>query len=252
VTSHATPSQDDALRAEPPLNIAPVEEMLRLLSRAVRARLLYLENNPTYHKALETLKASFSPIWAHADELVFEITDTQILSDGHAVITEAEKTADALPWILYKDGLRELTFARGVEHQEIVDLVQVVAKVRKGGSEDDLLTLLWELEFSYVKYRSAACSCSICRVIRGHGQAQRVKMMSATQTWPRKSASVSTRPSWLVSAKSATWLMTGNGGAASAGLRRDRTKARQRMTTIRPTPIQIERERRSVVLWSIT
>jgi hypothetical protein len=153
VTSHATPSQDDALRAEPPLNIAPVEEMLRLLSRAVRARLLYLENNPTYHKALETLKASFSPIWAHADELVFEITDTQILSDGHAVITEAEKTADALPWILYKDGLRELTFARGVEHQEIVDLVQVVAKVRKGGSEDDLLTLLWELEFSYVKYR---------------------------------------------------------------------------------------------------
>jgi hypothetical protein len=133
--------------------MAPVEEMLRLLSRAIRARLLYLENNPTYLKSLELLKASFAPIWSHTDELVFEISDTQLLWDGQAVITEAEKTSDALPWILYKDGLRELTIMRGVEHQEIIDLVQVIAMVRKGGSEDDLLTLLWELEFSSVRYR---------------------------------------------------------------------------------------------------
>ncbi len=42
---------------------------------------------------------------------------------------------------------------RGVEEQEIISLVQVIAKVRKGGNEDDLLTLLWEYEFSYVRYR---------------------------------------------------------------------------------------------------
>ncbi len=73
--------------------------------------------------------------------------------DGHAVITEAEKSSDALPWILYKDGLRELRLSRGVEDQEIVTLVQTIARVRRGGSEDDLLTLLWEHEFSYVRYR---------------------------------------------------------------------------------------------------
>jgi hypothetical protein len=153
VTSHATPTPGDTVRTEPPLNIAPVEEMLRLLSRAIRARLLYLENNPTYQKSLDILKASFAPIWSHTNELVFEITDTQMTWDGHAVVTEAEKTADALPWILYKDGLRELTLSRGVDAQEVVDLVQVIAQVRKGGSEDDLLTLLWEHEFSYVRYR---------------------------------------------------------------------------------------------------
>jgi hypothetical protein len=127
--------------------------MLRLLARAIRAHLLYLENNPTYLKSLETLKASFAPIWAHTSELVFEISDTQMLWDGHAVVTEAEKSGDALPWILYKDGLRELQLSRGVEDQEIVALVQVIAKVRKGGNEDDLLTLLWEYEFSCVRYR---------------------------------------------------------------------------------------------------
>jgi hypothetical protein len=153
VTSHATPGHRDAIRTEPPFNIAPVEEMLRLLSRAIRAHLLYLENNPTYHKSLETLKASFAPIWAHTSELVFEIKDTQIAWDEHAVMSEPEKSSDALPWILYKDGLRELRLTRGVEDQEIVTLVQVIAKVRKGGNEDDLLTLLWEYEFSYVRYR---------------------------------------------------------------------------------------------------
>jgi HEAT repeat protein len=153
VTSHATPGQRDTIRPEPPLNIAPVEEMLRLLSRAIRAHLLYLENNPTYLKSLEILKASFAPIWAHSSELNFEIKDTQIAWDGHPVMTEAEKSSDALPWILYKDGLRELRLSRGVEDQEIVTLVQVIAKVRRGGNEDDLLTLLWEYEFSYVRYR---------------------------------------------------------------------------------------------------
>jgi hypothetical protein len=153
VTSHATPGQRDAIRSEPPFNIAPVEEMLRLLSRAIRAHLLYLENNPTYLKSLEILKASFASIWTQTGELTFEISDTQIAWDGHAVMTEAEKSSDALPWILYKDGLREIRLTRGVEDQEIVALVQVIAKVRKGGNEDDLLTLLWEHEFSYVRYR---------------------------------------------------------------------------------------------------
>ena len=153
MTSHATPNQREAVRTEPPGNITPVEEMLRLLSRAVRAHLLYLENNPTYQKSLEILRAAFAPIWNHTAELVFEISDTQMLWDGHAVVTEAEKSGDALPWILYKDGLRELRLSRGVEDHEIVSLVQVIAKVRKGGSEDDLLTLLWEHEFAFVRYR---------------------------------------------------------------------------------------------------
>lgn len=153
MTSPAAPSQRDTDRTEPPFNIALVEEMLRLLSRAVRARLLYLENNPTYHKSLDLLRASFAPVWTNADELLFEISDTQMLWDGNPVVTEAEKTGDSLPWILYKDGIRELRLSKGVEEQEIVSLVHVIAQVRKGASDDDLLTLLWEHEFSFVKYR---------------------------------------------------------------------------------------------------
>jgi hypothetical protein len=144
----------DGQRSEPPFNIALVEEVLRLLSRAVRAHQLYLPNNPTYLRALELLRASFAPVWTHTDSLVFEVRDTQIRWEGHAVVNEPDKTSDALPWVLYKDGLRELTLLRGVEDEEIVTLVQILARVRKASpEEDDLLTVLWEYEFAGIRYR---------------------------------------------------------------------------------------------------
>jgi HEAT repeat protein len=128
--------------------------MLRLFSRAVRARLLYLGNNPTYLKALENLRASFGPIWKHTDELVLEVNDVALSHEGRLVLHEPDKSGDALPWIFYKDGVRELRLAPGVEDSEIVTLVQIVARVRKAAPyEDDLITLLWEEDFQFLQYK---------------------------------------------------------------------------------------------------
>lgn len=141
-------------RPEPPFPVALVEEMLRMFGRAVRAHQLYLHNNPTYLRALDNARASFAPIWAHTEELVIEVTDTQLRWEGHTVINEPDKTTDALPWILYKDGIRELRLLRDVEQQELVALIDILTRVRKASpDEDDLLTLLWEQEFAFVRYR---------------------------------------------------------------------------------------------------
>jgi hypothetical protein len=131
-----------------------VEEMLRLFSRAVRARLLYMGNNPTYLKALDNLRASFASIWKHTDLLVLEVGETALTHEGNVVMQEPEKSADALPWVLYKDGIRELRLAPGVEDGEIVTLVQIVARVRRAAPhEDDLITLLWEEDFQFLQYK---------------------------------------------------------------------------------------------------
>ena len=78
---------------------------------------LYLHNNPTYLRALDLLRNAFVPIWTHTDTLIFDVSDTQITWGGHVVVNEPDKTGDALPWVLYKDGIRELTFLKGVEAQ---------------------------------------------------------------------------------------------------------------------------------------
>ena len=68
----STHSAED--RPEPPFPVALVEEMLRMFGRAVRAHQLYLHNNPTYLRALDSARAAFAPIWGHTDELVIEVT----------------------------------------------------------------------------------------------------------------------------------------------------------------------------------
>jgi hypothetical protein len=131
-----------------------VEEVLRVFGRAVRAHQLYLHNNPTYLKAVETARAAFAPVWQHTEELVLEVSDTQIRWAGRVVLNEPDKTTDALPWVLYKDGIRELRLLKEVEAQELVGLIEVITRVRKAlHDEDDLLTILWEREFHFIRYR---------------------------------------------------------------------------------------------------
>lgn len=125
-----------------------------MFGRAVRAHQLYLHNNPTYLRAIEQARATFAPIWQHAEELALEVTDTQLKWSGRVVLNEPDKTTDALPWVLYKDGIRELRLLKDVEQQEFVGLIDVISRVRKSvTNDDDLLTLLWEKEFNFIRYR---------------------------------------------------------------------------------------------------
>jgi hypothetical protein len=128
--------------------------MLKVLVKAARAHQLYLHNNPTYLRALDLARAAFAPIWEVTDELVFDVTETQLTWHGEAVLEEPEKATDNIPWMMYKDGIRELRFLKDFERHELVPLLDILQRSRKvSPEEDDLLTMLWEQEFSYLRYR---------------------------------------------------------------------------------------------------
>ncbi|HEY7567014.1 MAG TPA: HEAT repeat domain-containing protein [Gemmatimonadaceae bacterium] len=139
---------------EPPFAVALVNELISHLTRAIRAHQLYLHNNPTYLRAIESARGAFRAVWAHAEEIAFEITETQLKWEGRVVLNEPDKAADNLPWLLYKDGVRELRLLRDVEQSELTDLIDLLCRVRRAAQDDDdLLTLLWEREFNCVRYR---------------------------------------------------------------------------------------------------
>jgi HEAT repeat protein len=140
--------------APPPVDPALVEELLRLFGKAARAHQLYLPNNPVYKAAHDALRASFSPIWEVADELVLTFTEQEVRYAGQTVLQESSKSSDSLPWIFYKDGVRELRFLRGLDDDELIKLLDILQRVRKASpDEDDLLTMLWQVDFSYLRYR---------------------------------------------------------------------------------------------------
>lgn len=137
-----------------PFAPAPIEELLRLLVKAGRAHQLYLPNNPIYKQALDALRVSFAPIWSQTEELVLTFTETEIRWYEHPVLAEPTKSADSLPWLFFKDGVRELTLLKGFEDREIIALLTILQRARKASpDQDDLLTMLWEADFAHARYR---------------------------------------------------------------------------------------------------
>lgn len=147
-------SAEEPDSSQPPFDPGVVEEMLRSLDKTVRAYQLYMHNNPTYLRSLETLRGTFRPIWANTEFLTLTVSDTQFTWSGVPVLSEAEKASDSLPWTLYKDGVREITLTPGFEGEELEQFLAIIPRVRKSAAhEDDLLTILWEQEFAFLAYR---------------------------------------------------------------------------------------------------
>jgi hypothetical protein len=139
---------------EPPFSSTPVEELLRLVAKAARAHQLYLPNNPIYRGAIDALRAGFVALWKETDEITLSIAETEVQWFGVSVTRETAKSTDNLAWLFYKDGVRELTIARGFEETEVVVFLEMIQRARKANAdEDDLVTMLWEADFTYLKYR---------------------------------------------------------------------------------------------------
>ncbi len=137
-----------------PFPSAIIEEMLRVFVKGVRAHQLYLHNNPTYVRALETLRASFAPIWEHTDDFSVQVTETDFSWEQVPVLSEPGKTADSLPWLFYKDGVRELRFQKGFEEEDLVGFLDIIQRARRQNpDEDDLLVMLWERDLLHLRYK---------------------------------------------------------------------------------------------------
>jgi HEAT repeat protein len=138
----------------PPIKPVLVEELLRLFGKAARTHQLYLPNNPVYKAAHDALRAGFRPIWEEADELALSFTEQEVKYHGRIVQDDATRGSDSLPWIFFKDGVREIRLMRGFEEEELDRLLDILQRVRKASpDEDDLLTLLWQGDFLWLRYR---------------------------------------------------------------------------------------------------
>ena len=153
-TAAAQAPLDQPEREKPPFAPAMVEELMRSLIKAIRATQLYLPNNPMHARALETVQSGFASIWEKTDELRLLVSETELRWCGVAILEEPQRSADSLPWLFFKDGVRELAFKPGFEQQELQSLFEILQRARKASpDEDDLITLLWEKDFAHLRYR---------------------------------------------------------------------------------------------------
>ncbi len=153
-TGITTNLADEVVQQAAPFPKALVEEMVKGLVKAMRAHQLYLENNPMHQRALDLCRAAFVPVWKETTDVTLAVTETELQWYGNVVLVEAEKASDSLPWLLYKDGIREIQILAGFDKDELVQLLGLIQRVRRASpDEDDLITLLWEQDFACLQYK---------------------------------------------------------------------------------------------------
>ena len=132
-----------------------VDTLMQTVVKGLRATQLYMPNNPVYQQAMENVRAAFRTVWEWTDELPLTVTESDFVFEKRVVLSQTTRS-ESIAWVLFKDGVRAITFRKGVEADEFPRFLATVYKARQLPQEatDDLLTLLWEQDFHLIQYRA--------------------------------------------------------------------------------------------------
>jgi hypothetical protein len=129
-----------------------VRELLKLLVKAQKARRLYQAKNAISDRLQAEL---FSKISSHFDErgaFTLIIREFRIML-GEDLVYESNDRKDSLAFLLFRDGIRRLSFHPGLEEKELQDFLKCLNRVALLSNEqDDLVTLFWDADFKSIKY----------------------------------------------------------------------------------------------------
>ncbi|HEY3417146.1 MAG TPA: hypothetical protein VGM23_09710, partial [Armatimonadota bacterium] len=135
------------------------EDELRQASRVVGAlvkTLKAIHYYPADYPITETLRNDLAhrlqAFLTNYYTLVIRISETDF-SVKEQVVYSTKDLKASIPFLFYRDGVRELRFVEGFDAQELAGLLQVINQCSVATqTEDDIVTLLWEKEFGHLDY----------------------------------------------------------------------------------------------------
>jgi hypothetical protein len=129
-----------------------VSAICHQLHRAYRDLRLYPSGHPTARQTLDGLTDRMGKhLQVHAP-LVLEVEEVGLAYDGQLVYTY-DASRDNLAFLMFRDGIRSLSFRTGLEPNELEAFVSRLAHADDLDSADyDLATALWEDDFAHIDY----------------------------------------------------------------------------------------------------
>lgn len=136
---------------EAPLPDAEIHDLFLALEKATRAQRLYQENNPVLQGFVASVKTGFGRLWDRVPSLTVSVEENAFRCFGKE--NASKEGREGLPFLFFRDGVRVLTFLPGFE-EEVELFLNVIDRARQMGprTSDDIVTLLWEEEFSAFQY----------------------------------------------------------------------------------------------------
>jgi hypothetical protein len=132
--------------------IKSAKALVQSFLQTVKGYRLYEANHPILTKFLEKLKNDFDQYFAGYAAFALQVGEHQLLYHGN-IVYESADVKESLAFLFFKDGVREIRFHKGLEFSEILDFLTVVRKSDMvNRMEDDLVTLLWEKDFTHITF----------------------------------------------------------------------------------------------------
>jgi len=132
--------------------VKSTKALIQTFLQTLKAFRLYEANHPILSKFLEKLRKDFDQYFDEFDSFSLQIGEHRLYYRGN-VVYENQDVKESLAFVFFKDGIRELQFSKGLEFKEMIDFLHIVRKSDfLNRMEDDLVTLLWEKDFSHITF----------------------------------------------------------------------------------------------------
>jgi hypothetical protein len=147
----ATPVHDQAKNAA-----SAAKAIITSLQLALKMFTLYAEDHTYCQKSISRLQADLESFLTKFGTFVLEVRSDCLLYEGEIVHEGTSKDGD-LAFALFRDGLLELVFMKGMEQEETGFLVKTIDRYKSLATtaEGDIVTALWEARLPHLYYVAA-------------------------------------------------------------------------------------------------
>ncbi|MCJ7459406.1 MAG: HEAT repeat domain-containing protein, partial [candidate division Zixibacteria bacterium] len=132
--------------------IKAAQEVVNLLIKAIKIFCIYPPDNPIPKEFRHNLFRKLTGFLEENEELKLRIDQSRLLFEDKVILKE-EKKDEGVAFALYRDGIRELSFHKGLEQEELFSFLEAITSCLKSSlPEDDLVTLFWEKDLPHIKF----------------------------------------------------------------------------------------------------
>ncbi|MCP4806204.1 MAG: hypothetical protein GY913_05400 [Proteobacteria bacterium] len=125
-----------------------IGQLFIAFDKLLRALRLYEGSGPLVTRLLDDIQTRLGELVD--GELTLSVTPAGLVYNGKPLLNADEKVPPYL-FLLFCDGMRELTFLEGLDSEQVRALAEILsADVNR--EEDDFITLLWQADLSGLRY----------------------------------------------------------------------------------------------------
>ena len=142
------------LKTQPDTNfeIKKAKVVLNLFVKTYSVMKIYPPENPFVRTSKDHFYENMIEFLDKYEELKITIGEFSFSFKGEKVYQDEEKKA-GLPFLFFKDGMRELAFYKGLNENELQDLLKIIKEDSDLPPEDsDIVNTIWTKDFAHIRF----------------------------------------------------------------------------------------------------